>query len=95
MPILEKLKLAVNQVMSVIMKDNIAWIGNWPVDHKYGLLVLVGDNKRFTVFFKTNTEQLRHIEHIRQTYEYSSEEVLIERWTLNGKPVHQEDIFIN
>ena len=44
MAILEKLKLIANRVMSVMMKDNMTWIGNWPVDHKYGLLVLVGDN---------------------------------------------------
>lgn len=69
--------------------------GNWPVDHKFAVLVRVGENDRYTKFFKQAKEQNNYINSLFCKYHASNEEVLVEVWFYGKKPEYQHDVYVN
>lgn len=93
--VLGRVKLTAKEFLQKVIENNLSWKGNWPVDHKFAVLVRVGDYDRYTKFFKQAKEQNDYINSLFCEYHASSEEVLVEVWVYEKKPEHQHDVYVN
>ncbi len=93
--ILRQVKMSAKELFLKIIQNNLSWKGNWPVDHKFAVLVRVGDYDRYTKFFKQAKEQNDYINSLFCKYRTSNEEVLVEVWLYGKKPEHQHDVYVN
>lgn len=93
--ILRQVKMSARDLFLKVIQNNLSWKGNWPVDHKFAVLVRVGDYDRYTKFFKKAKEQNDYINSLFCKYRTSDEEVLVEVWLYGKKPEHQHDVYVN
>lgn len=93
--ILKQVKMSAKELFLKVIQNNLSWKGNWSVDHKFAVLVRVGERDRYTKFFKQVKEQDDYINSLFCKYHASSEEVLVEVWVYEKKPEHQHDVYVN
>ena len=93
--ILRQVKMSAKELFLKIIQNNLSWKGNWPVDHKFAVLVRVGERDCYTKFFKQPKEQDDYVNSLFCKYRTSNEEVLVEVWLYGKKPEHQHDVYVN
>ena len=93
--ILRQVKMSAKELFLKVIQNNLSWKGNWPVDHKYAVLVRVGEGDCYTKFFKRAKEQDDYVNSLFCKYHASNEEVLVEVWVYRNKPEHQQDVYVN
>lgn len=93
--ILKQVKMSAKELFLKVIQNNLSWKGNWPVDHKFAVLVRVGEYDRYTKFFKQAKEQDDYINSLFCKYRTSDEEVLVEVWVYGKKPEHRHDVYVN
>ena len=93
--ILRQVKMSAKELFLKVIQNNLSWKGNWSVDHKFAVLVRVGEYDRYTKFFKQVKEQNDYINSLFCKYRTSNEEVLAEVWFYGKKPEHQQDVYVN
>lgn len=93
--ILKQVKMSAKDLFLRVIQNNLSWKGNWPVDHKFAVLVRVGEYDRYTKFFKQAKEQDDYVNSLFCKYHASNEEVLAEVWVYRNKPEHQQDVYVN
>ena len=93
--ILKQMKMSAKELFLKVIQNNLSWKGNWPVDHKFAVLVRVGECDRYTKFFKQAKEQNDYINSLFCKYRTSDEEVLAEVWLYGKKPEHRHDVYVN
>lgn len=54
--VLGRVKLTAKEFLQKVIENNLSWKGNWSVDHKFAVLVRVGEFDRYTKFFKQAKE---------------------------------------
>lgn len=92
--VLGRVKLTAKEFLQKVIENNLSWKGNWPVDHRHGVLVRV-DDKKYTKFFKTPKQQDDYINSLFCEYRYTETEVLVEIWVYKKKPEHSHDVYVN
>ena len=93
--ILRKLGTSAKSFFSKVVENNLNWRGNWPRDHKFGVLVCVGAEGKHSKFFRDISEQDEYVYGLYGKYKYGPDEVFVEVWTYDDKPKHDYDICIN
>ena len=93
--ILKQVKMSAKELFLKVIQNNLSWKGNWPVDHKFAVLVRVGGCNCYTKFFKHAKEQNDYVDSLFCRYYASNEEVLVEVWFYGKKPEHLRDVYVN